>query len=202
MSELTLSDVVPHVPIKKPKKVKPRKLRIPYKIVVAILILITSVGSIVHYVNNHEIHPQTPVVVNVRFQTPLAIYPRIKVPKVVEVIKEVKASEPDPLNSNERYLCNKFGSNCRTALAIHKAESNSDNCESFHINENNTIDFGYMQINTVHLKKGWKISELINCEKNIDYAYQIFVDWGGLKDPNKGFSAWSTYTNGKYKQHL
>ncbi|MDQ3816096.1 MAG: hypothetical protein M3362_00210 [Acidobacteriota bacterium] len=81
------------------------------------------------------------------------------------------------------------------ALAISQAENGSRKCDrASKPNKNGTIDYGVFQINSVHLKKGWKLSELKDCYKNVDYAYEIYKA--------SGWNPWSTYKNGAYKKFL
>lgn len=103
-------------------------------------------------------------------------------------IKKAQASEM----TVEQYACSK-GWNCKIALAVAKAES-GQRCDAQNVNTNKTLDLGYMQINSVHLKKGWKVTELLDCKKNIDYAYEIYEA--------QGFEPWSSYKNGSYKKFL
>ena len=91
--------------------------------------------------------------------------------------------------------CNKFGSACRVALAIQRAENPRGACETYHYNTDGTLDWGYFQINTVHLKRvGLNLRDLLDCRANIDFAYQLYQE--------RGFQPWSTYNNGAYRQFL
>jgi hypothetical protein len=50
------------------------------------------------------------------------------------------------------------------------------------------------KINTVHLERpGLNLRDLLDCKANIDFAYQLFEE-------KHGFTAWSTYNSGKYRQ--
>jgi len=86
----------------------------------------------------------------------------------------------------------KFGSDCRVALAIQRAENAQGKCEIYHYNTDGTLDWGYFQINTVQLERpGLNLRDLLDCKANIDFAYQLF-------EQKHGFIAWSTYNSGKY----
>jgi len=101
-----------------------------------------------------------------------------------------------PLSAWQEYACRKFGSDCRVALAIQRAENPQGRCETYHYNSDGTLDWGYFQINTVHLKRpGLNLRDLLGCKSNIDFAYQLFQEKGG-------FSPWSTYNSGRYRQFL
>lgn len=100
------------------------------------------------------------------------------------------------LSAWQQYACTKFGSDCRVALAIQRAENPQGKCEVYHYNADGTLDWGYFQINTVHLKRpGLNLRDLLDCKANIDFAYQLFLE-------SHSFAAWSTYNSGKYRQFM
>jgi len=100
------------------------------------------------------------------------------------------------MTANERYVCEKFGPACSVALAIQRAENLIGACEIYHYNTSDgTLDWGYFQINSVHLRRpGLNLRDLLDCKTNIDYAYRLFLE--------KGFSPWTTYTSGAYRKFL
>jgi hypothetical protein len=101
-----------------------------------------------------------------------------------------------PLTAYQQYTCRKFGPACRVALAIQRAENPQGKCEIYHYNADGTLDWGYFQINTVHLKReGVNLRDLLDCRANIDFAYQIYAE-------RQNFSAWRTYTSGAYRKFL
>lgn len=101
-----------------------------------------------------------------------------------------------PLSAYQQYACAKFGSACRVALAIQRAENPQGRCEVYHYNSNGTLDWGYFQINTVHLKRpGLNLRDLLDCKANIDFAYQLYIE-------QQGFTPWSTYNSGAYRRFL
>jgi hypothetical protein len=84
---------------------------------------------------------------------------------------------------------------CRIALAVQRAENPRGACEIYHYNTDGTLDWGYFQINTVHLKRpGLNLRDLLDCRANIDFAYQLYTE--------RGFEPWTTYTSGAYKRYL
>jgi len=115
--------------------------------------------------------------------------------KVVSVgswnyIRTAKASEL----TTEQYIRLVFGKEGRTAVAVAQAESGM-RCDAQNVNKGtNSLDLGVMQINSVHLRKGWKVADLLDCHKNVDLAYEIYK--------GSGWGAWSTYKNGSYKKFL
>jgi hypothetical protein len=109
-------------------------------------------------------------------------------------------AQSDPLKElltpYQRYACEKFGPACRVALAIQFAENPQGACEIYHYNSTNgTLDWGFFQINTVHLTRaGLNLRDLLDCKKNIDFAYQLFRE--------QGFAPWMTYMSGAYRRFL
>ena len=100
------------------------------------------------------------------------------------------------LSPTQRYVCDKFGPVCRVALAVQLAENPSGACEIYHYNTSDgTLDWGYFQINSVHLKNpGLNLKDLLDCKANIDYAHRLFLQ--------KGFAPWTAYTSGAYRKFL
>ena len=126
------------------------------------------------------------------FQTPLVISER-------SLTDQAAAAQADQngrrLSAYQQYACRKFGSACRVALAIQRAENTPGACEIYHYNSNGTLDWGYFQINTVHLERpGLTLRSLLDCKANIDFAYTLFQE--------RGFQPWSTYNNGAYLRYL
>ena len=100
------------------------------------------------------------------------------------------------LSAWQQYACRKFGEDCRVALAIQRAENPHGKCEIYHYNSDGTLDWGYFQINTIHLQRpGLNLRDLLDCKTNIDFAYQLYVEKGG-------FSPWSTFNNGRFRQFM
>jgi hypothetical protein len=133
---------------------------------------------------------QSPV--RIRFQWPLVIAPR-------DSAEEAGAAQGDQLGRRltayQQYACNKFGPACRIALAVQRAENPRGACEIYHYNSDGTLDWGYFQINTVHLKRaGVNLRGLLDCKANIDFAYQLYTE--------RGFQPWTTFNSGAYRQFL
>lgn len=108
---------------------------------------------------------------------------------------KAKAAELKPEDMNtEQYIRYVFGKDANIALAVARAESGM-RCDAQGINKGtNSLDAGLFQINSVHLRKGWKVVDLMDCHKNTDYAFEI--------QQGSGWQAWSTYKSGAYKKHL
>jgi hypothetical protein len=129
-----------------------------------------------------RIHVQSPLVISLRSPA-----------------DETAAAQADQqgrsLTAYQQYACRKFGSACRVALAIQRAENPKGACEIYHYNANGTLDWGYFQINTVHLERpGLNLRDLLDCKANIDFAYVLFQE--------RGFAPWSTYNSGAYLKFL
>ena len=100
------------------------------------------------------------------------------------------------LSGWQQYACRKFGRDCRLALAIQRAENAGGKCEIYHYNSDGSLDWGYFQINTIHLQRSdVNLRDLLDCKANIDFAYKLYVEHGG-------FTPWSTFKSGAYRQFL
>lgn len=127
------------------------------------------------------LHLQSPVVISERLNSEQAAAAR-------------RDQHGHPLSAWQEYACRLFGPDCRTALAIQRAENPQGKCEIYHYNTDGTLDWGYFQINTVHLQRpGLNLRDLLDCKANIDFAYQLYQE-------KHGFTPWSTYNSGKYRQ--
>ncbi len=133
---------------------------------------------------------QSPV--RVRLQSPLVVSRRTEtIPAHI-----AQVDQHHPLNAYQQYACQKFGPACRTALAIQRVENPQGKCEVYHYNADGTLDWGYFQINTVHLRRpGLNLRDLLDCKANIDFAYRLYQE-------HHGFTPWSTYKNGAYRRAL
>lgn len=127
----------------------------------------------------------------IRLQSPVVLTERT----AAEQVEEAQADQQGRhLNGWQRYVCGKFGSDCRLALAIQRAENPQGKCEIYHYNSDGSLDWGYFQINTVHLQRpDVNLRDLLDCRANIDFAYKLYREKGG-------FSPWSTFRSGRYRQ--
>ena len=134
---------------------------------------------------------QSPIVV--RLQWPLVIADRLRSDEAERAQADQRGRR---LSAWQEYACRKFGSDCRVALAIQRAENPQGKCEIYHYNSDGTLDWGYFQINTVHLKRlGLNLHDLLDCKANIDFAFQLYQERGG-------FTPWSTYNSGLYRKFI
>ena len=173
------------------KRAKRRGGKPSGKLVALGVVSATVLGiAVMVFQTDYTITLQSPV--NVGFQWPLVIAPRVSA-------EETGAARADQsgrrLTAYQQYACNKFGQACRVALAIQRAENPRGACEIYHYNPDGTLDWGYFQINTVHLKRaGLNLRDLLDCKANIDFAYKLYVE--------SGFVPWSTYNSGAYRKFL
>lgn len=80
------------------------------------------------------------------------------------------------------------------AYAICMAESHCRDVVSAP-NSDGSRDFGRFQVNSVHAAKvGGNLQALLDADTNVRIAAQIKA--------SSGWSAWSTYKNGRYKEYL
>jgi hypothetical protein len=157
------------------------------------LILVAAIVGVflLWFLSNYTVSLQSPL--NVHLQSPFVVAERI----FSEDAADARADQQGrPLTAWQQYTCRKFGSDCRVALAIQRAENPQGKCEIYHYNSNGTLDWGYFQINTVHLERpGLNLRDLLDCKANIDFAYQLYQE-------KKSFTPWSTYNSGRYRQFL
>lgn len=162
-------------------------LSLPFLIVAAI-----ALGVLLWWFTSHyTVSLQNPV--QVHLQWPVVVAER----NLNEEAEEARADQHGyRLSAWQQYACKKFGSDCRVALAIQRAENPRGKCEIYHYNSDGTLDWGYFQINTVHLMRpDLNLRDLLDCKANIDFAYRLYLE-------KHGFTPWSTYNNGKYRQFL
>ncbi len=156
----------------------------------ALLVGAVLVVLLIQFNAAYTVSLQSPLVMHL--QWPLVIAHRTSTLDAVEA----RSDQRRDLSAYQQYACAKFGSACRVALAIQRAENPQGNCEIYHHNSDGTLDWGYFQINTVHLKRpGLNLRDLLDCKANIDFAYQLYRE-------RSNFTAWSTYNNGAYRRYL
>lgn|SRR3990167_7850406 len=119
------------------------------------------------------------MVTNVLYQK--VEYVPINVPKISTL----------PLEAKIRHL---WGKEAKMAISIAKAENSRHICDLEVLEPNGTKSYGIFQINSVHLKKGYTVSQLKDCDQNILIAKSIY--------DKSGWSLWSSYKNQAYKKYL
>jgi len=143
------------------------------------------------FTNHYTVSLQSPL--RIHLQWPVVIAERLTTENAAEARGDQHGHR---LTAWQQYACGKFGADCRVALAIQRAENPQGKCEIYHYNTDGTLDWGYFQINTVHLKRpGLNLRDLLDCRANIDFAYQLYQE-------RHGFTPWSTFNSGKYRQFL
>jgi hypothetical protein len=157
---------------------------------VVFLVAVAAAFAILILRDRYTFSLQSPV--KIHFQWPLVVAAKTSGEDAIEAQADQFGHR---LTAYQQYACNKFGTACRVALAIQRAENPRGACEIYHYNTNGTLDWGYFQINTVHLKRiGLNLRDLLDCRANIDFAYQLYRE--------RGFEAWSTYNDGTYRKFL
>lgn len=133
---------------------------------VGVVLLVTVIAAFAFLIlrDRYTFSLQSPALIHWRW--PLVVAVRTG----DEDSKEAQADQfGHRLTAYQQYACNKFGSACRIALAIQRAENPRGACEIYHYNSDGTLDWGYFQINTVHLKRvGLNLRDLLDCRANID----------------------------------
>ncbi len=162
---------------------------------VALSLLAMAAGALLVYGGlrmhaEYAINLQSPL--RVRLQWPVVIARRAD----AQDAEMAQSDQKHALTAYQQYACRKFGKACRTALAIQRAENPQGKCEIYHYNTDGTLDWGYFQINTVHLRRpGVVLRDLLDCRANIDFAFQLYQE-------QRGFTAWSTFNSGAYRRYL
>jgi len=155
----------------------------------AVVVIVASV-AVGLLLDRYTVSLQWPV--RIRFQSPLVISERSPSDEAAAVEADQQGRR---LTAYQQYACRKFGPACRVALAIQRAENPRGACEIYHYNTDGTLDWGYFQINTVHLQRpGLNLRDLLDCKANIDFAYVLYQE--------RGFEPWSTYNNGAYLKFM
>jgi hypothetical protein len=141
--------------------------------------------------SRYTVSMQSPI--RLQFQSPFVVAERITTAGATEAQSDQRGRR---LTAWQEYACRQFGPDCRVALAIQRAENPQGRCEIYHYNSDGTLDWGYFQINTVHLKRpGLNLRDLLDCKANIDFAVQLFREKGG-------FTPWSTFNAGTYRRFM
>ena len=169
------------------------------------LILVTAIASLTLSLFPHS------AAASAQNKTPLVFeiknFPKIIIPDIEATPVEI---EEDPIKIDvdsdtgkiymhepaiKAYVCSKLGSNCKTFIAILKAENGTHECtrDNKGLNRNGSIDVGLAQINW-NKNSPYTIDQLRDCKFNLDIALQ--------KYEARGFSPWVAYTTGRYKKHL
>lgn len=111
----------------------------------------------------------------------------------------VQQQEPELMVEGvEALIRSTFSHDPDIAVAVAKAESGM-RCGALNpANTDGSADKGLFQINTVHeariARHGWSYEDMTDCEKNLTIAKEIQTE--------QGWTPWSAYNNGSYKQFL
>ena len=98
-------------------------------------------------------------------------------------------------------LVAKYAWNVATALAVMRAESGCDPNAYNGANSDGSNDAGLFQVNSIHVRSGL-ITDAgrYDPSTNIAAAYKIYQDRSARA--GDGWTAWSTYTSGRYKRWM
>src|ERR1700678_336381 len=185
---------VPPIPSKRPRRRRSDASKSPVSAGLAgVVLLVAMAAGFASLIlrDRYTFSLQSPV--GIHFQWPLVVAAKTSGEDAMEAQADQFGHR---LTAYQQYACNKFGTACRVALAIQRAENPRGACEIYHYNSDGTLDWGYFQINTVHLKRpGLNLRDLLDCKANIDFAYQLYSERGG-------FTPWSTYNSGFYRKFI
>jgi hypothetical protein len=141
--------------------------------------------------SRYTVSLQSPILIS--FQAPVVVAERLSTVGASEARMDQHGRH---LSAWQEYACRQFGPDCRIAPAIQRAENPQGKCEIYRYNSDGTLDWGYFQINTVHLKRpGLNLRDLLDCKANIDFAVQLYREKGG-------FTPWSTFNAGTYRRFM
>jgi len=124
---------------------------------------------------------------------PIAI--KNREPQIIE--KKLVLEYPEEIDTPlEQYICDKFGVyDCKTALAVSKAENGDRIPDKFNVNSNGTIDVGIFQINSIHFtEEGCALKEIVDPIRNVDCAWRIWQ--------TSGWGPWVAFHTGAFLNHL
>lgn len=123
------------------------------------------------------------------------IEPTNKLRPVIEVNQIVYGEEVVEIQpgSVEEMILERWGKDTPQAIAVFKAESGL-RCDAYNVNTNGTVDVGVAQLNSIHYNDDFTIADAVDCEKNLDKAYEM---WKA-----QGWTPWVAYLNGNYLAHL
>lgn len=170
----------------------PTKVRFGFLLVLILLVLIGVVRGVTmvnDWFNTHYFEFRSPIA----FAAPMSI--KAREPQIIE--KKVHLEYPEEIDTPiEQYICDKWGTyECKTALAVSKAENDTRQPDRFNVNTDGSIDVGIFQINSVHFEKpGCSLAEIVDAQKNVDCAYQI---WEA-----SNWNPWVAYWSGSYLAKL
>lgn len=92
-------------------------------------------------------------------------------------------------------LLNKYDWDVHVASAIMQAESRCvADKNNAGLNYDGSVDYGLMQINSIHADMVSNLGKLYIPEVNVGVAYKLYKA--------HGWTAWSTYNNGSYLEFL
>src|SRR5947209_925712 len=94
----------------------------------ALLLGAILVVALVRFHAGYTVTLRSPI--RVMFQSPLVIAHRAK----TQDAYRAQTDQKHELNAFQQYACTKFGSECRVALAIQRAENPQGKCEIYHYN--------------------------------------------------------------------
>src|SRR3990167_283396 len=184
----------------KPKtKFKPFYLISVFAIILTILFAI-GISKSIDWFNKHEVIKNQIIAVTLKW--PITI--KAREPQIIE--KPLVLDYPEEIDTPlEKYICDKWGIfECKTALAVSKAENGDRIRDRFNINSNGTIDVGIFQINSVHFsKEGCALFQIVDPIQNVDCGYSIWESSDGIVGDGSGsWTPWVTFNNNNFLSHL
>lgn len=149
------------------------------------------------WLDTNQIVVKLPVEISYKTNEPVTIVKRVVAVTVSSEQAKIDAIVAEEDNQDlAKYICDKFGAvECKTALAVAKAEGLNHAEGDWSLNTNGTIDVGYFRINSTHFNQaGCSLSEVSTAKGNVDCAYSIYLA--------SGWNPWVAFTSGSYMSRL
>ena len=180
---------------------KNRTLKITAITIFLILLLVASFYFVLKQVNNffNSYSITFNQVLKVQFKEPMTFNKRkVATKEIVKIIESIPAPQ-DLKTDPEKLIYKYFGlEHYKMAIAVSQCEGLNHPADDFSVNDNDSIDVGYMRVNSVHFKtQGCSLLEVATPEGNISCGYKVWDRADGVEGNKKGsFSPWVGFTNG------
>lgn len=146
--------------------------------IIVVLIIFTAVVAVSSWFDSNRIVFES-LQVNVRMPS-VRVEKRPIISPIVQVMYDYGNVEVDtPI---KEYVCQKFGEDCRIALAVVQCESGW-NENAYNINTNGTVDASIWMLNSIHWDRFGGITKITDSYYATDVAHQLYTEAGGTFTP-------------------
>ena len=165
---------------------KHNRTMLSLKLAIGFTIIAWSIYGVVTFINSHEF--RSPIL----FQNPIPL--KVEQINIISPIGSPSAKQVSKPLTDEEYIRAKFGKHGDIAVAIAKAESGL-RADAVNVNNNNSVDVGCWQVNSIHFSKGVSMETLLDCKKATDWVYDNLYLY-------QGFNPWVAFKTGSYLAKL